>query len=115
MRALERFDRLPVGVKLIVCFLLELGVAVADFETGAVVSLGVIFLVPIALATWTVSAHAGFIFSILSACSSWALDVRDGMHASSALQNWSAIAYLGFFLIVTLLVARLRAARSARE
>ena len=115
MRPLDAFDRLPVGLKLLTCFALEIGVAFADFRTGALISLSVFFLVPISLATWTVSAHAGFVLSVLAACSYWALDARDAVHDSWALQNWAAIAQLAFFLVVTLLLARLRAARPVRE
>lgn len=115
MRPLDAFDRLPVGLKLLTCFAIELGVAFADFRTGAIISLSVFFLVPISLATWTVSAHAGFILSVFAACSYWAFDTRDAVRASWALQSWAAIAHLAFFLVVTLLLARLRAARPARE
>jgi diguanylate cyclase (GGDEF)-like protein len=85
---------------------------VLDFLTGYEISFGVFYLLPVSLSAWYVSSRYGFTMSILTAAT-WlgANALTDPASERSApLLIWNATTRLGFFLVTTLLLTRLRQA-----
>jgi diguanylate cyclase (GGDEF)-like protein len=80
-----------------------------DFVTGAEVSIALLYLVPIALATWLVSLRAGLLLSGLSAVvrlqDLW-LTHRQFSHPLTLY--WNGVVELGFFVVIAYILSRLR-------
>ena len=97
------------------CVILVLAIAVIDKPTGYDLHLGVLYLVPIAMVTWTAGRNWGLGLSLATAFL-W-LSIFSGMHhyATSLYFYWDAAVLLITFVIVVLLVARLREALRAHE
>lgn len=85
-------------------------VAAADYATGYEVRLSILYLAPIALATWTAGISAGAAAaSLASLC--WLFSFRsEHFYSHQVYYFWEAAVMLGGFLAVVLLLARLRRA-----
>ena len=85
-----------------------------DHLTGADASVALLYLIPIAASTWLVGPRVGLLFCVLSD------GVRlHGLSVTGQLVHpmsfyWSAAVELGFFIVVAMILARLRAT-TARE
>jgi len=92
-----------------VAVLLTVLLGVADFVTGSEISLGFFYLLPVAFAAWYISAPVGTAISLLSAFV-WfeAYSLAGGTHSSQVILYWNAATRFGFFLVVAVLLARLR-------
>jgi diguanylate cyclase (GGDEF)-like protein len=80
-----------------------------DYVTGAEISIAPLYLLPIALATWTVSLRAGLLLSGLSAV----VRLQDIWLASRHFSHpltpyWNGAVEIGFFVIVAAILSRLR-------
>jgi diguanylate cyclase (GGDEF) domain len=81
-----------------------------DYLTGFELSLGVFYLLPIALVAWFVSNRAGLVASVVSAITWFLADKLAGETLSHPLiAYWNAISRLCFFVVVALLLTRLKA------
>jgi len=96
-------------------FLLILGftliglLGAVDYLTGFELSLGVFYLLPIAFVAWFVSNRAGLAASVVSALTWFLADKFAGETLSHPLiAGWNAISRLGFFVVVALLLSRLK-------
>ncbi len=92
-------------------------VAWSDFATGPNISFGIFYLIPIYFITWYAGLPYGIAMSMASIVFVIGADVR---FSFSILQNplydWDVLGKLGFFLITTVLLARLRDSyKKARE
>jgi diguanylate cyclase (GGDEF)-like protein len=86
--------------------LLLAGIAVLDYVTGYEVALSLFYLIPIAVAAWEVGLTAGLVFSVASAATWGAVDYASGHRYSTAsISVWNSAIRLGFFVIVTTLLA----------
>lgn len=89
--------------------ILVLAIAVIDRLTGYDLHLGVIYLVPIAMVTWSAGRNLGIGLSVATVVL-WTTIFRGVHHYSDSLYfYWDAISLLVTFLVVVLLIARLRA------
>ena len=87
-----------------------------DYLTGSEVSFSIFYVLPIAIVTWYVGRRAGFLASVASAAIWLSADLAgDRVYSSDAIPYWNAVVRLGFFLIVSLTLASLRAARLQQE
>lgn len=85
------------------------GLAAVDYLTGFELSFAFFYLLPVGLVAWLAGRRAGIITSFASAVTWQAINHLAGEHFSSSLiPLWNASTRLGFFLVVTLLLARLR-------
>ena len=80
-----------------------------DCVTGAEASIAPLYLVPIALATWLVGLRAGLLISGLSAV----VRLQDLWLATHQFSHpltpyWNGVVELGFFVVVTVILSRLR-------
>jgi diguanylate cyclase (GGDEF)-like protein len=91
-------------------FLALVLVAVANyFAVGQLLEASVFFLIPVSFVTWFVSRRAGFVASVASAVIILVTNIALPMHASHPLVGyWNALIWLGFFLLMTLTVTRLK-------
>lgn len=106
--ALGRYGR--AGLALAASLALVALVAVADHLTGYDIRLAILYLVPIAIATWLAGGLAGA-FTSLAAVLSWVW-IFQSMHPYTNLLYfyWEGAITGGTFLIVVLLLARLKKA-----
>jgi diguanylate cyclase (GGDEF)-like protein len=80
-----------------------------DYVTGAEASIAPLYLVPIAVATWFVGPRAGLLLSGLSAVVRLQdLWLTTHHYAHPFTPYWNGVVELGFFVVVTLILARLR-------
>jgi diguanylate cyclase (GGDEF)-like protein len=76
---------------------------------GRLLEASVFFLIPISFLTWFVNRRAGFVASVASAVVILGTNIASPMHVSYPLvAYWNALIWLGFFLLMTLTVARLK-------
>ena len=84
-------------------------IGVLDYVTGAQVSVAPLYLVPIAVATWFVGFRTGLIFCGLAAVvrlqDLWLITHR---FSHPLIPYWNGIVELGFFIVVALILSRLR-------
>ncbi|MBI5014978.1 MAG: GGDEF domain-containing protein [Deltaproteobacteria bacterium] len=83
-----------------------LGLAAIDHATGYEISLSVLYLGPVSLATWYVSPRAGLLTSVLSAMAWLTVDHTAGhTYSNSLIPLWNASVRLGFFVVTATLLA----------
>jgi hypothetical protein len=108
---LERFERLPRVVRGFVIVLLVGIVGMLDYATGFDISFAFFYLLPVGLAAWSLPVPAAATISILSAAVWLAANQLAGdQSAGSVVLLWNAGTRLGFFVVVTALLSRLRVA-----
>lgn len=85
--------------------------AVGDVLTGTEASFTLLYLAPIAFATWLVGLGAGVSLSAVAAVSSTAADVlaRQGAPMAPAIMAWNLVIQLGVYLALVLLLSGFRA------
>lgn len=96
-----RFGMLGAGALILL-------IAAADYATGYEVRLSILYLAPIALATWTAGAVAGAAAAaVASLC--WLFSFHsEHFYAHQVYYFWEGVVMLGGFLAVVLLLGRLR-------
>ena len=84
-------------------------IGLLDYLVGYEISLSLFYLIPIGLLAWFAGARHGVMAALLGALVWLTADLAAG-HAYSqpAIYYWNTFVRLGFFLIVTLLLARLK-------
>lgn len=84
-------------------------IAALDFFTGYEVSVSVLYLVPVAVASWYAGRRACVLIALFS-CSGWfAADMATGHpYTYMIIPVWNAVVRLGFFLANGLLLVELR-------
>lgn len=109
MTFLDFLEKRSKSFILICGFTLILLLGVVDYYTGFEVSFAVFYLPPVALVAWFASKRVAVITSIASAATWQAANQLAGEHFSHPLiPLWNAATRLGFFLVVALLLARLK-------
>jgi diguanylate cyclase (GGDEF)-like protein len=80
-----------------------------DYKTGYEFGLSLFYLIPISVSVWFNGKSAGMLSSALSAVIWFVADRAAGNHYShAAVPYWNTFIRLGFFLVVTLLLNKLR-------
>jgi hypothetical protein len=96
-------------------FALIVVVGIIDLLTGYELAFSLFYLIPISLVNWFTGRQTGIVASFASAIVWFAADVLAGeQYSHSLIYLWNTSIRLGFFLIVTLLLAELKKAL-ARE
>lgn len=87
-----------------------------DYITGYELSFSLFYLIPVCLVAWYSSRGLGLVISMLSAVAWLMADVASGhTYAYPALHVWNMLIRLGFFVVVTLLLAALRDAHEVEQ
>jgi diguanylate cyclase (GGDEF)-like protein len=84
--------------------------AVGDVLTGTEASFTLLYLAPIAFATWLVGLGAGIWLSLLAAVASTTADLmaRQGAPLPAAIMAWNLVIQLGVYLALVLLLSGFR-------
>ncbi len=111
-----KVQALPVAVRWTIGLLLVALVSVLDRATGSEVSFSIFYLTPVSFAAAFVSRRAGWVLAVVSAVAWGYLEV-EGARAYSAswIVVWNGAVRLGFFVLVTEFIARLRRAHALQR
>jgi PAS domain-containing protein len=103
----DLFGRYGCAVTLACAAVLMCGIAAIDKLTGYDLQLGILHLIPIAIATWAGGRGWGLAFSVM-AIVLWLAIFRAAHHYTINLYYyWDAVVLFGTFVLFTLLMARL--------
>lgn len=102
------FGELDAGVICASCVILMVAIAVVDKLTGYDLRLAVLHLIPISIVTWVAGRAWGMLISAV-VIAIWVVTFRGGHHhASNLLHYWDGAVMLATFLVIVLVLARLR-------
>jgi diguanylate cyclase (GGDEF)-like protein len=111
-------DRRPNPLVLFgMCLLIALLLGGLDYISGYELSFSVFYLLPVSLTAWYIGMEAGILLSCASAAI-WQISnyLAGEVFSSPAIPIWNTITRLGFFIVVSILLARLKKAlESARS
>lgn len=101
-------ERWPAPVVHAAAGLLTAGVGALDALTGTELSFSIFYLAPVSLVAWRLGGRAGALWSLVAAAVWLLVDLRPEGYPGRALDYWNAGVRLGFFLVVTATLARIR-------
>jgi diguanylate cyclase (GGDEF)-like protein len=92
-----------------IIFVASLGII--DYFTGYEVSFALFYLLPVSFVVWFAGKEAGFFISIIAAAT-WHLanSLAGELFSNPLIPYWNAATRLGFFVVVTLILSRLKLA-----
>jgi diguanylate cyclase (GGDEF)-like protein len=80
-----------------------------DYVTGTEISFSIFYLIPVSLATWRASKWIGFLFCFVSTIVWLYSDlIPCHVYSQSMIPYWNAFVHLCFFLIVSILITKLK-------
>jgi len=113
---LERLlNRLPKTGAMVAGLLMIVGLGILDYVTGPEITFGIFYVVPIALAAWVAGKRGGIFLSVFAGAAWLIADVMPGHYSHPAIAYWNAVARLGFFLAISVLLSSLRAKKEGLE
>ena len=117
MRQIVQYvDRQTKPMLVIQVLLLVLLLGGIDYLTGAEFSFSVFYTLPIAIAGWFAGRGAGILTSFTAATCWLAADLLGGhAYTQPTIPFWNAAVRLGFFTIITVILAELHASRARQE
>ena len=90
-------------------FTLVVILGIIDYATGYDLSFSLFYLAPISLVSWFGDRRLGVLISLFSAMTWFTADFANGrLYANPVIYLWNTLIRLGFFVIVTLLITKLR-------
>lgn len=90
-------------------FIMILLLGAIDYYSGFEFSFSIFYLLPIMLVTWRAGRMSGLVFSFLGALTWFVADAAAGhLYSSALIYIWNTIMRLGFFLIISTLLAVLK-------
>jgi hypothetical protein len=109
------FGEYGAGVTSASAVMLFLAIATIDKLTGAELRLQILYLIPVAMVTWTAGRAWGLVFSV-AAIAAWVM-MFGAIHSYSTnfYFYWDAAVSLGTLVVFVLLLSRLRTALGALE
>jgi diguanylate cyclase (GGDEF)-like protein len=112
----DRVQSLPVVVRWSLGLFLVALVSILDHWTGSEVSFSIFYLTPVSFASAFVSRRAGWLLATLSAVAWGYLEVLGSAPFSAPwVVVWNGAVRLGFFVLVTELIVRLRRAHALQR
>ncbi len=92
-----------------VCLLIALVLGLLDYLSGYELSFSIFYLLPVWIAAWYIGLEAGILLSGASA-TIWQISnyFAGEVFTNPATPYWNTVVRLGFFIIVTLLLTRLK-------
>jgi len=91
------------------CVTLLLIVGLIDYITGREISLSLFYLLPVSFATWHAGKWTGILFCFAGATIWFFADTMAGhVYSYAGIPYWNAFVRLGFFLVVSYLLTKLR-------
>ena len=91
-------------------------IGLIHFVTGYEVRVGVFYVAPVSLAAWYAGRSSGTIVAIVSGIVALVADIAAGVAFSHpAIIFWNTAAFIGFLIVLVIIVVKLRLAREALE
>jgi len=113
LRMLERWSRTTVWTMSLLLIIL---IGTLDFATGSEISFSIFYLVPVALAAWTLGRRGGIVIAILSTLAWLGAEMAlRTTYSSPAIPYWNALVRFSFFLIVAFTLAALYDTKTRQE
>ncbi len=82
---------------------------VVDYLTGVEISFSIVYLMPISLAVWYAGKRSGIVVSIFATSLWLAADMTAGhLYSHPAIPIWNACVRFIFFIVVSILLSRIR-------
>jgi hypothetical protein len=113
--ATEVFGEYSPAVTCAAGVILVLAIATIDRLTGYDLHLGILYLIPIAMVTWACGARWGLGIGVLATVVWFAIFRGEHHYSTNLYFYWDGVALFTMFLIVVLLLARLREAIRGHE
>jgi signal transduction histidine kinase len=114
MRLVTAFQRQPPTLIFGEATVLLLPIAFYDYSTGYLVSLSILYCVPIFLVAWCCDRKSGVLMALLASITWWWADVQAGHpYLRSWLEGWEVFVRCGFFLITAIGVSAVKQQRDA--
>lgn len=111
MKVIEYFSKQSKSFIVVVGFLLVVFIGIVDYLTGPEISLSIFYLLPISLVVWFTGKWRGFVVSVASGVTWLAADLATGhIYSHPVIPYWNMTVRLGFFLIVTFTLHKLKIA-----
>ncbi len=112
MRSITRPGTWGTPVLIVVCLLLIVLVGIADYVTGPELAFSIFYLLPVTLAAWHGGRRLGLVISLVSAVAWFVADfLGTPAYAHPLVPYWNGAVYFGFYVIVTMAMSALHAAR----
>ncbi len=109
MNILERWDKQPREYHFAISILFTLVMGFLDYWTGFEYRMKIFYLMPISYTTWFIGKKTGIVFSTWPAITMlYSVIVSGKNYGNSPSEIWNIAMYLAFFIIVTLLLSKLR-------
>jgi hypothetical protein len=110
MGIIERLDSRSEKHPITISLLCTLTIGLIDYWTGLEFRMEIFYLAPISYATWFSGKKTGFAVSVLSLIAILCSDILSGKNYYNLyIEIWNGAMYLGFFVVVSLLLSKLRA------
>jgi C4-dicarboxylate-specific signal transduction histidine kinase len=95
----------------ILCLMLVVAIAVGDYATGYELSLSILYLGPVFIATWILGRTAGIVFSVISLVA-WfvSVDFMGHIYPHPFYHFWEAVIRLVTWIVFAVLLAKLKVA-----
>lgn len=109
LKILKRLENTGKGSILLLAMLQIVVLGIIDFYTGFEISFAVFYLIPVTFAAWYGEKKMAIVVSILSALT-WQLsnELAGETFRNILIPFWNASTRLGFFVIVTILLTKLK-------
>jgi len=115
MNILERLDKRPRKYHRAISILSTLVMVFFDYWTGFEYRMEIFYLMPISYATWYIGKINGIAFSILVVMIMLYSSIASGTNFSKyPVEIWNIATYFAFFIIVILLLSKLRSTMQQR-
>jgi hypothetical protein len=109
MTIMERLDKQPMQYRILISILLTIVVVFLDHWAGFSYRMKLFYLMPISFATWFIGSEAGMVLSTLPVITMLYSGIASGnSEGTVSMQMWDMMMYVVFFIILTMLLAKLR-------
>jgi diguanylate cyclase (GGDEF)-like protein len=108
-RVVEAVGRLGKPTVLVLGIVLAIGLGIIDYATGFEISFALFYLIPVFLVAWCAGTAPGITVAVVSAVTWQVANVLAGeAFTSPFIPYWNSATRLSFFLVVTILVTKLK-------
>ena len=115
MKLIDYLAGLSAPLLMAIGLLLDLLVGLLDYVTGSHISVSIFYLIPIGFVTWFINRKAGSFMSIVSIVTIPLVLYLQHDPISTVPEAWNLILVLGFFVVVSFLLSKLKEHIVARE
>jgi diguanylate cyclase (GGDEF)-like protein len=109
MRVFDDVARLPAPARIALIIAMMLVIGYIDYVTGAEIAISIFYTIPVSLAAWSAPRRAAIGVALLCGVVWLSADfLAEHVYTSGWIPYWNAGVRVSFFVMITLLVARVR-------